>query len=80
MTMKSEVRTSNFESNGTWRGMSSTQKLVSLQDGAAQVGVCVKTLRRWISDGRLTGYRLGPRAIRIDQAELFALARPLATG
>ena len=52
--------------------------LVSLQEGAQTIGVCVKTLRNWISEGRLTGYRLGPRAIRIDRNELFALARPLA--
>ena len=53
--------------------------LVSMQEAAQTVGVCVKTLRRWISDGRLTGYRLGPRAIRIDLDELLTLAHPLTT-
>lgn len=59
------------------RERASERNLLSLRDAADEVGVCVKTLRRWIADGRLIGYRLGPRAIRIDAAELRSLAQPL---
>lgn len=45
---------------------------------AADYGDCsVKTIRRRIADGTLTGYRFGPRSIRVDLNELDALMRPI---
>lgn len=41
-----------------------------LPDAARENGVSVKTLRRRISDGSLTGYRLGARIILVDLDEL----------
>lgn len=58
----------------------SQRRLSSLPDAAEQYGVCTKTLRRYISAGRITGYRFGPRMLRVDLDELDALLRPLATG
>ena len=56
------------------------RRLESLTNAAEQYGVTTKTLRRWISAGRITGYRFGPRMIRVDLDEIDALLRPLATG
>jgi excisionase family DNA binding protein len=38
-----------------------------------QCDVSDKTIKRWIHDGRLTAYRLGPRMLRIDLDELEQL-------
>ncbi|MGD8151418.1 helix-turn-helix domain-containing protein [Ornithinimicrobium sp. Y1694] len=54
-----------------------SRRLVTL-DAAAEYAACsTKTLRRRISDGSLTGYRLGPRMLRIDLDELDAMLRPV---
>lgn len=52
----------------------------SIPDAADRYGVHSTTVRRWISDGRITGYRFGPRMIRVDLDEIDALFRPLAAG
>lgn len=54
------------------------RRLVTMADAAAYAGVCTRTIRRYISAGRLTGYRFGPRVIRVDLNELDALLRPMA--
>jgi excisionase family DNA binding protein len=55
------------------------RELIPLADAAAQTQLNVRTLRRYIADGRLTGYRVGPRSIRVDQIELDALSQPIPT-
>lgn len=52
-------------------------ELVNLQDAAERAGVHPKTVRRWISEGRITGYRIGPRFIRVDLDELAAMLKPI---
>ncbi|MFI6574011.1 excisionase family DNA-binding protein [Nocardia fluminea] len=52
-------------------------ELIRLSTGAALVGVHSRTLRRWISQGRLTGWRLGSNQIRVSRAELLGLATPM---
>lgn len=42
------------------------QKQLSIQDVADQFGVSTRTVRRYISEGRLTAHRVGPRLIRLD--------------
>jgi excisionase family DNA binding protein len=44
-------------------------RLVPLADAAGHLHVSVKTLRRRIADGTITGYRVG-RLIRVDLDEL----------
>jgi excisionase family DNA binding protein len=34
-----------------------------------------KTMRRWIRDGRVKAYRLGPRLVRVDRESQLKLAR-----
>jgi excisionase family DNA binding protein len=36
-----------------------------------------RTLRRWIGEGRLPGYRIGPRLIQVDLNDLDRLRRRL---
>lgn len=45
----------------------------SLAVAAQRAGVSERTIRRWIAEGRLVGYRIGPRLLRVDRAELDAL-------
>ena len=52
-------------------------QLASLADAAEQLGCSPKTIRRYIAAGTLTGYRVGPRNLRVDLAEVEALARPI---
>jgi excisionase family DNA binding protein len=47
----------------------STSRLVSLAEAAEHFHVSVRTLRRRIADGTITGYRVG-RLIRVDLDEL----------
>lgn len=54
-------------------------KLASLQEAAAYLSVNPRTIRRRIADGTLTGYRLGPRSIRVSWADLEALPRQIPT-
>lgn len=59
--------------------MAPTRNLRSLGDAADYAQVSPRTLRRYISAGRLTGFRIGPRAIRVDLDEIDALLRPIPT-
>jgi excisionase family DNA binding protein len=56
-----------------------THRYASLAAGAEYAHCSIKTLRRRISDGSLTGYRMGPRLIRVDLNELDTLLRPIPT-
>jgi len=56
-----------------------SRRLVSLPDAADYAGVGPRTIRRRIADGSLTGYRMGPRLIRVDLNELDALLSPIPT-
>ena len=53
------------------------QCFVSPADAAERWGVHQDTIRRLISDGKLTGYRLNRRVIRIDLAEVDACFKPI---
>jgi excisionase family DNA binding protein len=48
----------------------SRRRLVSMPVAAEFAGVHYLTIRRWIANGLLTGYRVGPRLIRVDLDEL----------
>ena len=54
------------------------RRLASLPDAAKYIGVTDRTLRRWISDGTTTGYRLGQSTLRVDLNEVDdPLCRPV---
>lgn len=48
-------------------------------EAADYLGVTERTIRRYIAEGQLRGYRLGRRALRLDQADVDALLRPIPT-
>lgn len=55
------------------------RRLAPLPIAAGYACVSVKTIRRRIADGTLTGYRMGPRLIRVDLNELDAILSPIPT-
>ncbi|MCX6470367.1 MAG: helix-turn-helix domain-containing protein [Corynebacteriales bacterium] len=48
------------------------QRMLSLQDVAEELGVSVRSVRRWIADGRLPHVRPSARVIRIRAEDLDA--------
>lgn len=51
----------------------------SIATAALQLKCSTRTIRRRIADGSLTGYRFGPRLIRVDMEEVAALLSPIPT-
>lgn len=47
----------------------------SLERAAEHYGCSVKTVRRMIASGEITGYRVGKRMIRVAADEISVLAR-----
>lgn len=56
----------------------SSRRLLALDEAAEYLGLNPRTIRRYIADGSIRGYRIGgQRLIRVDQAELDALLQPI---
>jgi excisionase family DNA binding protein len=53
--------------------------LVSIQEAADHCNVHHQTIRRQITAGNLRAYKLGPRILRVDLAEVEALFQPVTT-
>lgn len=53
------------------------EQLVSVSDAAERMHVTPATMRRWIAEGVLSAYRLGPRKLLIDPSSLDALLVPV---
>jgi len=53
------------------------RRLESLSSAADYADVCPRTVRRWIATGLLTGYRAGPKLLRVDLNELDAMLTPV---
>ena len=56
------------------------EKTIPLEDAANACGVTILTMRRWITEGRLRAYRLGPRLIRVNTDDINAMFEPLGPG
>ena len=54
--------------------------LVTVTQGARQLGVSVEHIRRQIRAGRWPFYKLGPKGTRIDVEEIKLLGRLIAEG
>lgn len=54
-------------------------RFAPLDTAATTLGCSTKTVRRYIADGRLTGYRMGPRLLRVDMREVDALLSRIPT-
>lgn len=46
------------------------RKSITLDEAAALYGVSRRSLRRYIAAGLISGYRIGPKLIRLDPDEL----------
>lgn len=46
------------------------RRYISVDDAATYLGVGVRTVRRWIADGKLPAYRVGGYLLRVDLNEL----------
>lgn len=55
------------------------RRFISQPAAAERWDVSVDTIRRLIAAGRITGYRLNNRIIRVDVAEVDAAFRPIPT-
>ncbi len=52
-------------------------ELIGLQEAADYCGVSYRTMRRWIADGRLNAFRVGPRLLKVTITDLNALHQPV---
>lgn len=53
---------------------------LSIADTAEYLGLTTRTVRQMIADGRLRGYKLGQRVVRLRRAEIDAALRPFGGG
>jgi excisionase family DNA binding protein len=51
--------------------------LLSLPEAARRLDVHPRTVRRYITTGRLRGYRLGPRLLKVELTEVLSLLQPV---
>lgn len=51
---------------------SSRRRYATIRQAAAYLAVNERTIRDMIADGRITGYRNGPRLIRVDLNDIDA--------
>jgi excisionase family DNA binding protein len=53
------------------------RRLAGTTEAAGYAGLCTRTIYRYIADGRLTGYRIGPKLIKVDLDELDRIITPI---
>ncbi len=51
--------------------------LLTMKDVAERFQVSVKTIKRWVKDGKLRTVRLSPRVVRFRMAEITKLEERL---
>jgi excisionase family DNA binding protein len=57
------------------RSVAPARRFASIAAATDYADVSSKTIRRYIDDGRLTGYRIGPRLVKVDLADLDVLVQ-----
>ena len=51
--------------------------LISMEQAAERLNLNPRTIRGWIDDGRIRGWRLGPRLIKVSKAEVDGQLQPM---
>lgn len=51
--------------------------MTTIESAADMLDTSTRTVRRYIAEGRLPGYRLGPRQIRVKRDDVMALLTPI---
>ena len=54
-----------------------TDEWLSIREAVSQLKIGRTTLHRWLKQGRLQAYRVGPKAVRIRRADLERLTTPV---
>lgn len=49
------------------------EPMITIADAARRAGVHPRTMRRWIAEGTIAGYRVGPRLLRVRAADIAQL-------
>jgi excisionase family DNA binding protein len=63
---------------GDGRPRKASRKLVPISEAADYLGVTPRTIRRYISDGKLTGFRIADAVlVRVDLYDVDRLAKPI---
>jgi excisionase family DNA binding protein len=52
-------------------------ELIGLQEAADRCGVCYRTIRRYVEQGRLDAVRVGPRLLKVSADDVDKLIRPV---
>lgn len=60
------------------RAATGTKRLTSVQAGAEYLDVNPRSIRNWIAQGRIPGYRVG-RHVKVDLNDLDTFARLIPT-
>lgn len=55
------------------------RRLTSIAEAARYADVSTHSIRRWIAAGRVPGYRVGPRLVKVDLDELDKIVRRIPT-
>lgn len=55
---------------------STTDGFLTVQEAARLLKVSTVTIKRWLKQGRLRAYHVGPRAIRIKQEDIEGMITP----
>ncbi|MFD3431336.1 helix-turn-helix domain-containing protein [Nocardia fluminea] len=51
---------------------------VGISRAAEILGISSRTMRRWIDEGKVQGYRLADHGIRVNQADVMKLIVPMS--
>lgn len=55
-------------------------RYLSMAQASVYTGLDQRTLRRYVSEGRLRAYRVGPRLLKFDRTDLDGLFRVAGAG
>jgi len=58
----------------------SISRLVSMSEAAEHLGICERTMRRYVAEGRVRAFKLGPKIVRFDVNDLDDLLTPIPNG
>jgi excisionase family DNA binding protein len=59
------------------RSVPPRKRLITVEAAADYLGIGVRSVRRYIAEGKLPAYRVGDKLVRVDQADVDAQIRPI---
>src|SRR5436309_697031 len=72
--------TEHLDRGGRPVAINQADDMVTVAEAAKALRVSVATIKRWLKDGRLPAFHLGPRYIRIRRADLNRVLIPVQRG